>query len=736
MPIFLIKSSRFREYQQENLRLLRCPVGRKEILRFNASWVEPELRRQDLSGQEAVVCLGDKPFRRFAPIRMVRIQHMRDEGERIEFLIEVIGRPDARLNPDEFNGWFAAALERRVAMLLVMAEERAVPMSPPENGLEAWKASVDRVCRSDSSEYFESSVFLLPGRLRQEGSDMPVDNKGLQCGAIYRQRFYPYNPHLGKRKLEAMRYSVEYDRTELELIEVPQQVGSDGRQELVFRILVPGTANLRLLVMPFAERSSRLDLSFHAAAGQPVRPLAAQQRHVGHHVRTLFDTIERGGLLDDYELAVKTIETMFLLSPKDLYLQKRLAHLHHRHGEHRRACEVFELVGDTNLGPDDWLAYFVSACSSGIAVERLQEIVNHLPWDDLGDDEARLIGEQVASRGERDILKLLELLAYAITENFLETIWKPIRPRIKTADGILKAYQIMQGTHLESDSGAWQYLFERSKEENIVDQRIDEAMLSHGACLGEEPQGFRDVLERHIKRLVITGEFRKVEEILCQSWKCLSRGAFDNVRRAAVDMLLGESGVGDFDTRKRVAANLLVISADLALARGDLDFAVELVQRALENDPDYNEALQLRERVICALKNTDELRQIQEQRQEIRIKSLRDRLAGKKLVIVGLPEEKTWKEDLRRELALERIEWFTSSPGTRIKSDHLRSCIGSGTGAVVVMTNYLDHGSSNAAREECRRKNVPVAMVGHGTSMSSVVGALLRVLEQSSQDKG
>jgi hypothetical protein len=732
VAIYFLKSSRFRQYQQENLALLRAAADERAVVRYNAHWLEPRLRQRDLRGLEALVVLGDKPYERFAPIRFGFIERVTDEGERVEFQILLGARPATDLDFGSFDQWFAGRIRIEERPRFVLEDSWLDGLAAAEMGDEthmvgSWRVSVERLLAADPGDHYENSAFLLNLDLRDEKSGRRVLPNQLETGHSYSQRFYAYNPHLDDDQIARLRYEVDYDRTEIELLEELPALGSDISQEMRFRVLVPGTARMEIDVLPFAERSNRLPLHYHAtgevSATVPGGSASVSKSNARglHH---LLDWLDRCDALNDPETARGTLERMLLMVPDDRRIKRRLGHLHHQNGHHREAVELFEMLGDDNLASADWLPYFMSACATYCEAGRLAELLEHLPWSDLEEYQADQLGRAVAALDEGSILRLLESLAYFGTDQFLEVIWKPIRPAIRTPAGIGQAYRILQETHLESHAGAYQYLQQRTAAEGVCDAELDERMLSHGAELDDEPPGYRRVLDRHFRRLVADRRWADAEVQLHLSRGCLSPAAFAEVRLDLVELLrAAEEPAAD-----RIAARLLAAAADRARRDGELDEATEYLEGALQLAAREPEVIRVREAVQKAMEDCEEIRALRAEKLDVRVKTLRHRLAGKRLIVVGAPNSKPWAEELRRELALDEVRWFQTSVGKPARPEELRGAVGRATGAVVVLAAYIGHKSSDAVREQSAKQGIPCAVVPRGTSKDAVLRQLMQEL--------
>lgn len=729
--LYLIKSSRFREYQQENLHILDARRGITTTVRYRNLWIDEPVHQKDIIGLSAVFVFADRPYERVAPARMGRIVGVHAERERMELEVMMGGYPSPDLDMGSFNSWFRERQSGKEHKFVFWDEggPNISEQTDPGEILLAWKASVRRLMRSDSAKEFAESVFILPLEMRDEENKSTVETNGLLTGRAYSQRLYSYNPHMKQGGLARKELGLAFDRTELELLDHGNKLELDGQVEVRFRLLVPGSAELNIFIRPGLERSSRMSIHLHAA-GDSISCTAACQsvaEESREQLRGLLELLRKRGALKNEELEGLVLERLLALAPDDPELTRQQARYNYRLGKYSEAEQLFAELGPAQLEPDDWLPYFLSACNSRCDKEALMDIVSNLPWEDLDASGAREIGICLASMQESTIVALLETLAYFGTERFIQDIWNEIKASIVSPKGILVTYKIMSDTHLDSPELLYEYLSGQIESEQLREAEFDELLVLNALKMDVAPSGFDSVLLRHLKRLVDSAQYEQTLGILEQARKTMSSAAFGRVRIDLADALSGTAKAEELATAGRLFAD----AADAARIKGDLDEAALWLERSAMAAPEGVRFEQVRSMMEKAVDASEKVMMLTDALFASRVKKLRDALSGKKLTIIGGPHQKPWVEQLRKELALSSVQWFISDMGKRPRADKLRDAMGKSTGAVAILTFHVGHQAVDAVKEEAKKKDIPYAPVLTGTSKHALVQALIKaVLDQ------
>ncbi len=726
--LYLVKSSRFREYQQENLHILTARRGITTTVRYRHLWIDPHVHEKDIIGVTALMLFGDLPYEYLAPVRLGRVVGVYDERDRVELEIMMGGFPSPDTDMAGFSSWFRTRTSGEDKKFVFWDESgpEISEQTDPGQLLLAWKASVRRLLRSDSAEQFSDSVFILPLDLRDEENKSTVESNALITGRAYSQRLYSYNPHMKARDLARKELGLAFDRTELELLDHGNKLELDGQLEVRFRLLLAGSSNLNIFVRPGLERSSRMSIHLHAA-GDSISCTAACQSVTDEsreQLRGLLALLKKWGSLKNEQLEGLVLERLLALAPDDPELMREQARYHYRLGRYSEAEQLFAELGPGQLAPDDWLPYFLSACNSRCDKEALLDIVSNIPWDDLDASQAKEMGICLSTMQESTIVSLLETLAYFGTERFIQDIWQEIKASISSPKGILTTYRIMKETHLDSPAQLYGYLSEQMETEGIMEPEFDQLLVQNALQMDRAPSGFDSICLRHLKRLVDSEQYEKALSILEQARKTMSVAAFGRVRIDLADVLSGTQKTRALSTAGRLFAD----AADAARVRGDLDEAAMWLERSAMADPEGERFEQVRALMEKAVDASEKVMMLTDALFASRMKKLRDAMSGKKLTIVGGPHQKPWVEDLRKELALGSIQWFVSDLGKRPRADKIRDAMGKSTGAVAILTFHVGHQAVDAVKEEARKKNIPYAPVLTGTSKNALVQALIRAV--------
>ncbi|MBW2704586.1 MAG: hypothetical protein JRF33_27530, partial [Deltaproteobacteria bacterium] len=692
MDILFFKSSRFREYQRENLRILEANDGEHFRIHYPRNAVQAELLSQDLQGLPVLFVLSDSPHERRAPVRHGRILAVHDEGERIEFALRLTAFAQVDLDCQAFDDWAKKQPACCDKPAMVFRPTPSIqPDSPFEfaepdgrkNRPEKWRAAIDRLLASDSARHYADSVFLLPLGLKDEDTDRPADPTALSTGRTYTHHILAYAPQLKAENRARCSFGLGFDRTELELLQAPEKIPADGEVVLRFRPLVPGSARLNVHVRPHSERSSRLVLDVHASGSEIQRLFTCEEvagESVREGLRGLLALLHKQKALELPKHAAAVLELMLQLAPDDDELNRELAMLEHKLGRHDQATERYRNLGAEALAPEDWQPYFISACHAAAGTEVLRESLDHLPWELLNSDQAQAMGKCLAQQGEGLILSLLEPLAYFGTERFMTDIWAYIWPAIRSTDGLLSAHRILRETHLDKPEVAYATLQERSADDGLHDARIDELLVDLGLEQEQAPRSLAEILLRHLRRLADAGQLDRAQSMLERARPRMNPGGFEQLRTALADHLVENAQPAPL----RLAGWLFAEAAEAARLRGDLDEATWLLERSALAHPESDRLPKVQQSLEKSINAIDSMQLLGEALFGQRIKKLRDRMAGKRLVIAGGSHEKPWTEELRQELALAEVVWHPSQLGKPPRVEKLRESLNKTVGAVAV----------------------------------------------------
>ncbi len=703
--LYLVRSSRFLEYQQENQRLLAAARGAQLIVRMGLGAVDPALVGHDLVGLPVCVLLAEPPYQRTAVIRLGRVVAMGEEQERCELTLELSGYPAPDLDQAGFDTWFADRHAGREQPDFLFLDEPGFPVpeqTEPADRETAWRAGLERVLASDAAPRYAASVFLRPVGLTDEFAEVAVDPAAVVTGRAYALKLACHAAHLSEEERARQSLGLTYDRAEIELLDHPSGPLTDGALTVRLRLLVPGSARLSMFVRPQAERSTRLDLDFRAAGdliGLQATCEEVTSEGNREQLRGLLALLNKHGALADPELERAVLDRLLTLLPEDPELNRQLAHLHHRSERHAEAEQLFAELGPARLEPADWLPYFLSACRCNCAGDALADIVSNLPWDQLAPEQAAQIGQCVAGLPERVILSLLESLAYFGTERFLSDIWRPVSPTISSPEGVLKAYAILRETHLDTPAELYAYLADRIEELELVEPRFDELLVDNGLLLDQAPGGFGRVLLRHLRRQVDAGAHEEALVLMEQARPVMSPAAFDEVRLDLASALADTASGPELS----LAGRLFADAAEAARVRGDLDEAAIWLERAALADPEGERLAEVQGGIEKAVEASEQVQILTEALFAQRVKQLRAKLAGTRLTIVGGPHEKPWVGQLRKELAVSDINWFISDMGKRPRADKIKEALGKSVGAVAIITFHVGHRAAEVVREEARK---------------------------------
>ncbi len=725
--ILIQRTSRYREYLQENLRLLSAARGEAFVVRARRERVEAALLGRALGQEQALLVLGEPPHERPAAVRLARVVEARLEDDRLTLHLVLGGYPAG----EPPTASLAARLAGEPAGALLELAEPGPGLEEAESADEerAWRAAVDRLLDGEAAPFFRESVFMRPVGLWEVEGGREAEPLALRTDGLYELALDCHNPHLAPEARAGCRLGAGHDPSELELLPLPRP-SPWGQVRARLRPLVPGSARLQLFVRPGAEVSTRLSLELHATGPQCARIQACSEvagEALRRGVRALWAVLVRRSALGAPGLEREVLETMLALLPGDGELSRALALCHHRSGEHAAALRLFDELGAQHLLPEDRLPHLLAACAVGAPAARLLELVGRIPWDQVDAAAAGQLGAAVAALPEGSLLSLLEALAYHGTERFLADIWRAVRDAVASPAGLLSVAGLLQETQLATPAEIARYLVERAQALGLRDPGLDARLVELGALAPEAPPGYGEALLRQLAALAAEGEGEEARIRLDAARARLSPAAFDAARLALAEALLGRAaGAEGAEEAAGVAASLLLDAAEAARLRADLDAAAELLERAAAADPEDPRLPAVQAGLERAVGAQEPLALLGEALQGQRLLRLRDRLAGKHLIVVGGPQARPWVEELRRELALAEVTWFPSRLGEPPRPEAVRQALAGAADLVAVLTFYVGHQLAEAVRDEARRRELACAFVTAGTSKAALLRALLR----------
>ncbi|HSA23880.1 MAG TPA: hypothetical protein P5076_20635, partial [Myxococcota bacterium] len=712
--ILIARTSRYREYLQENLRLLAGARGETFVVRVRRERVESGLLERSLAQEPVLLLLSEAPHERPAAVRLARVAEARLEDDRLTLRLLLGGYPIPEASTAALGARLAGAAP---GALLELPEGNLVVEAEGVDEERAWRAAVDRLLDGEAAPFFKDSVFMRPVGLWEVEGGAEAEPLALRTDGLYELALDCHNPHLAPEARAACRLGAGHDPAELELLPLPRP-SPWGQVRVRVRPLVPGSARLQLFVRPGAEVSTRLALELHATGAQAVRPAACGEvagEALRRGVRAVWGVLARRDALRAPGLEREVLETMLGLLPEDGELRRALALCHHRAGAHAEAWRLFDELGAQHLLPEDRLPHLLSACAVGAPPEALLELAGRLPWDQVDADAARRLGAAVAGLPERALLPLLESLAYFGTERFLADIWREARDAIRSPGALLKTSALLHETGLLTPAEIARYLVERVQVLELRDPGVDARLVELGLEAPQAPPGFGEALARELARLAAEGEPGEARARLEAARARLTPAAHEQARLGLAEALLGAGG----EEAAGVAAALLVAAGESARRRGDLEATAELLERAAAADPGEPGLPAAQAALERAVGAQEPLLLLGEALQGQRLARLRERLAGQRLVVVGGPQARPWVEELRRELALAEVTWFPSRLGEPPRPEAVREALSGAAGLVAVLTFYVGHHVAEAVRDEARRRALPCAFVTAGTSKAA-----------------
>ena len=166
--LFLIKSSRIREYRQQNLAILSAPDGDIIETSYNARWVQPGLELQ--RGTGCAIVFADSPYQSYVPVRWGVVDSVEEIDGRIDLRVRLgtfiahASQLVERWNADALADIGKPAAERDPATLLVLRSESGPRYTQERDAIAEARATA--IAALGTNPYFEASTLVQVSKRR------------------------------------------------------------------------------------------------------------------------------------------------------------------------------------------------------------------------------------------------------------------------------------------------------------------------------------------------------------------------------------------------------------------------------------------------------------------------------------------------------------------------------------------------------------------------------------------
>ena len=691
--LYLLKASRVREYQKENLSILCAEEREAFSVTYSRRWVQPGLTIEPGSG--AAIVFADSPYETYVPVRFAQIEQVDDTDERIT-VSGVLGPLICADDPGCLTtAWLPGGNDRPGKSHFLFEDDNRGLGSPrgPDDQLRAW----ERITTSlrDNAFFARSTFARVTQLLDAEG--VPVDPaEGVGAGAELLVELDVRPPdggpapgvHLASEPPDA----VEPVGEAVEVGEHRIRVGGRVR-------LASGGVRLRASFRPDPLQSCRPHLMVAVKGSAPLDgglPATATSGSVALDVPALVRFLEREGDLSDALWLELCEEHLLPGCPDEPALLAAYADHAEALGQHDRAHDALLRIHDRSPAADEALL----RCSLRIGDSDLVgDLVTSTDVSDSGVFAQLLAAAEEAPPGAVHVLVERVLDANVLGDAKLTDLVRRVAPRITSTDLLAKAAERMAYVEPTSAATMLMGLWEDPEQmpERILDLLVDwdverdrigpylRHRIDHAAHDGDVA-----ALRRLVDQVRRQGATTQRAELLAAAGLPLLLAderadadlGFEVLLQAARELAgLGEVGPAlDVLTRLRVHERLWR-STERAQAIEDLQTAID-------------EAMDRDDRFIAW-----------ERQQESTIyDDLKPKLTNRTLHLFG-GWWHDWADELERNLGVAKLVWHESD---KAKSpDHGWSKkLDPEVDVVVALTDFMGHEYSKPVRDSCARKGV------------------------------
>ncbi|MCB0991633.1 MAG: hypothetical protein KDB16_11680, partial [Acidimicrobiales bacterium] len=294
--LFLVKSSRVREYHQQNLAILAAPDGANFEISYNRRWIQPGLAVA--VGDGACIVFADSPYRDFEPIRWAVVERVDESTEKITLGIRVgsftLGteRLTEQWRADADADYDAGRKETDKTRPYFLFSEPNPGLRNPNGWDEASAAWRDVRSRLDRNGFFDGSRFARLSRVETvEG--LPIEPGGtVQVGT----RLFAHLDIAAAAKPEA----IVIESTPSGWAQLDGEITiNDDSARVPLQVLASGNGTLRLNLMPEPMRSCRPAITLNAISDVATSTASSPSSVDAASVHRLVTALERTSALAD-----------------------------------------------------------------------------------------------------------------------------------------------------------------------------------------------------------------------------------------------------------------------------------------------------------------------------------------------------------------------------------------------------------------------------------------------------
>ncbi|MDB2392597.1 hypothetical protein N9V91_06245 [Acidimicrobiaceae bacterium] len=694
--LFLIKSSRIREYRQQNLAILSAPDGDIIETSYNARWVQPGLELQ--RGTGCAIVFADSPYQSYVPVRWGVVDSVE----------EIDGRIDLRVRLGTFIAHASQLVQRwntdARADIGKPASERARPhflFSEANPGIGTHKnheaiveARAAAIAALGTNPYFEASTLVQVLRVEtvaglpvEPGADLSV---GDQINITFR--------------VDTPAFAVDDRRLVVESIppgavtvdEVPSPL-TDGDHIISATVRLPGQNLLRFNVTPDALLSSRPVVSLPT--------LASSSIEVPDGDRTVAtspgDSLQLINWLDrEVDLAASQWRGLYedvlhVRTSSDADLIRKYALALYEVGEYDGCRRQLERLSAPL--PNDHLYLTLSALRSGAELDYASQI-GFLNFE--------------TDRQFELMIEAMEAAPTAVMQSVAEPLWDGILGEDRKLDLLQRIwpfdmtptfrYTVAENLAWNDPDGTVDMIVRRWNHDVIPDPFL--TLLTKEIAARDE----RTVpyVKERVRRLVIAGQLDEAVTLVPDVRQGLTAAAATGVLAPLAHDLLASSDVG----HQATAFSLVYEAVSVASAAGEIDAALEhadVLRGSLVVAPtvaDRTAAEELLERLDSRLEESDELQSWKAMQNDSLYPAAATLCRNRVVHLVG-GKRASWESVLASGLEADKLIWHEAEKHKSPTADWVDD-VTADRDIVIVLTEHIGHALSGRVIDACKRRGV------------------------------
>ena len=720
--LVLFKAARTTAHLNENLRLLAAGQGERITTSYASRWLSREAQeRPPELGETALVVLALYPYQELIPCRTAVVCDIAEESAYRQYALEV--GPFVALDAREALGGQVASMSAtqrpREAFLSRVEGLDVVAAGDLHANEDAWRSLTSTL--STHAEYAQAMFARV---------ERPPEGWELDSPAVVNLRTAGARTELGVR-IEASEGQIAlngWEQTDGRVsVELTPRTSGSVRCEI--QLVARGQLCAPLVLAGSVSAPAAATVEVPATPPEPVEEAdepqetvtvaAAPLQGIGGEsvqlraadVRRILGDLDRRQVDD---LGLQLAELALEGAPDDPEIAAAAASFLARAERYDEAAVCLGAFDPGDLPVPTLYLRFLAACKSG-HLQDASSLMKRLDFA-TGDQFEFLKASLESLSDDRAVGMAYELMSNVLDVHRGLELYECIRPRLHKSSDVTRFAEHLWGEVSEQDGIDLlvEHTLGRTPDPRLLTQLIEYAEATDGN------QNIGPQLIAETRFRIERGELDRLREIVDIS-------ARDSRPRDHLEVVrLVGAALGASRAHRANAVTLLCGASESARADGRVREAAELAQQAAAIAAG-DEAAQLVaadavEAARAALEVTEPLASLLAQDRKARIGTLREKVGGTTLRIVGGKCDEDVRNDLRATLGFKKVDWTESEKHQRTNIDWLQTVDPVQT-IVVALTDAIGHATSGPLKERCQTRGIRHYEATRG--LDAIVDALL-----------